>query len=119
MNEITDEDIHRFTTGGCVTLAIGVYQETGWPVCSFYQALFGEYILHAFARTPRGTYLDISGEHSAGELHQRWDDFNQYQILEVPPGDFERVWGSGYGRGDYGERADEIVPVLVRKYHDR
>lgn len=64
-----DQLIERYTQRDCEQLAITLSQLTGWPVVVVSDGQTENFIgyIHAGVLTPRGTVLDVQGEHEPDE----------------------------------------------------
>ena len=111
--KITLDDIERFTCGSCYQLAEAIRDATGWPVYAFWDDHFQDYDIHAFTKTPRGTYLDILGEHSRYRMLRYW---GERHIRKVHESFSLRTWDFGNPFFDSAPRAREIVPLLIAGY---
>jgi hypothetical protein len=113
---ITENDIKRFTQGSCYQLAQAIRDATGWPVYAFWDKYFHDYDIHAFVRTPRGTYLDIYGEHTRYMIMQQWDESH---MRKVPDSYSMRSWDIGNPYYDSSKRARQVAPLLIAAYESR
>lgn len=110
--EITDTDVERFCYGSCYQLAEVISERTGWPVYAFWDDHYGDYDIHAFIRTPRGTYLDILGEHNSREMKVGWDAYG-LTIRKVRKSYNFRSWDIFNPFYDSSDRARELLPALL------
>ncbi len=119
--QITGHDIEAFTEGSCYQLALAVQEVTRWPVYAFWDRDSRDYDLHAFVKTPRGTFLDINGEHSRYAMFCDWVDydFEDYGIRRVRKDYNLRRWDLGNPHFDSMPRARELVPALLSEYEGR
>lgn len=107
----TDADRAMFTQGACHWLAIAINEMSGWPVCAFWRA--EDYDIHAFVETPRGTYLDVEGEHSAEWFLDRWDAL---KIREVHNVSIFNGWDDMLFDPEVAKaRARKLAPGLIAK----
>jgi hypothetical protein len=113
--QITFDDITRFTCGSCYQLAQAINEITGWPIYAFWDEHFEDYDIHAFVKTPRGTFMDITGEHSRYRMFRRWEW--AAHIRKVSASYDMRQWDNGNPFYDSLPRAREVAPVLIANYH--
>lgn len=114
--EITNADVERFTYGSCYQLAEAISSATGWPMYAFWDDFIQDYDIHAFVRTPRGTFLDITGEHSRYRMLRQWDGLH---IRKIRDSYNIRSWDFGNPFFDSTPRAQQLVPVLLAEYNNR
>ncbi len=107
------QDHYWFTEGACYRLALAIHDTTGWPVCAFWDERERDYDIHAFVKTPRGTYLDIEGEHTRKEMLDRWKGGTS--IRQVRNLKWLADWGQPDDTDlqDCDERAIELVPEVL------
>jgi hypothetical protein len=110
---IGQKDIVRFTCGSCYQLAEAI---SDWPIYAFWDKHFKDYDIHAFVKTPRGTYLDVYGEHTRYMMLSRWGERYIRRVRE--PFDF-RSWDFGNPYYDSYPRARQIAPLLIADYESR
>lgn len=114
---ITTDDRDMFTRGCCHKLAQAISKITGWPVCAFFYE--GQANIHAFVRTPRGTYVDIQGEHTEQEITKTWAWCNftrgplDFMIGEVSAEMLDYWDGHTLEWPNAIDRAAELAPVIV------
>jgi hypothetical protein len=113
---IGQKDITRFTCGSCYQLAEAIRDVTGWPIYAFWDEHFQDYDIHAFVKTPRGTYLDIYGEHSRYKMLSRWGERHIRRVRKTAD---LRSWDFGNPFYDSYPRARQIAPLLIADYHNR
>jgi hypothetical protein len=114
---ITPDDISAFTEGSCYQLAEAVRDATGWPMYAFWDYVGRDYDIHAFVKTPRGTFLDIEGEHSRYRMLRDWAGDDGFGIRRVKKG--LRSWDFGNPYYDSMPRARRIVPALLARYENQ
>ena len=114
--KITFDDVQRFTYGSCYQLAQAIRDVTGWPVYAFWDDHFNDYDIHAFVKTPSGTFLDVLGEHTRYQMLTKWDGRH---IRRVANSYDMHTWDQGNPFYDSSPRAKEIAPVLVAGYHSK
>lgn len=113
---IGQEDIVRFTCGSCYQLAEAISDVTGWPIYAFWDKHFKDYDIHAFVKTPRGTYLDIYGEHTRYKMLSLW---GEQHIRRVRKASALRSWDFGNPYYDSYPRARQVAPLLIAAYESR
>lgn len=113
---IRPSDIERFTFGSCYQLAEAIRDATGWPIYAFWDTHFKDYDIHAFVKTPRGTYLDIRGEHSRYTMLRTW---GERHIRRVRKSTNLRSWDFGNPYYDSSKRARQVAPLVIADYYSR
>jgi hypothetical protein len=83
---------------------------------AFWDIYTNDYDMHMFVKTPRGTFLDIVGEHTR---HQMVSDCDEHHIRKVRKDFDTRVWDFGNPYFDSTERAREITPLVLARYEAR
>lgn len=111
---ITKKDISTFTEGWCHRLALAINRETGWPVVAFWNAFMESYDTHAFVRTPRGTFLDIKGEHTADEMCREWYESEIREVDDLEFFDRDGEWGGFLEQSYADKRASKLVPEVLQ-----
>jgi hypothetical protein len=106
-------DVKEFTQGSCYQLAEVINEATGWPIYAFWDEYTRDYDMHMFVRTPRGTFLDVLGEHTRYQMLHDWDEKH---IRKVKKGFNLHIWDFGNPYFDSTQRAREIMPWLLAKY---
>jgi hypothetical protein len=114
---ISPHDHFVFTCGACHQLAFAIHEATGWPVCAFWGVYKGkyDYDVHAFVRTPRGTFLDIDGEHTRYGMCKKWHSRHIHTVRDVTT--FMAEWDSDCWCSAY-DRARELVPTVLAFYEE-
>jgi hypothetical protein len=110
--EVTAEDVHVFTNGGCHILARHIHDLTGWAMCAW---LFGCPCLHVFVVTPEGHALDVEGLSDMDAFRDKW------RVNGERPAVTETCWdelmshGSKWPREDAhtSMRAGELAQHLI------
>lgn len=113
-DQITGDDLYNYTHGACWVLANAISKKTGWQRCSTAPERH-----HVFVRTPAGDYLDVEGRHTEDYL------VNYYSMPWEPTEGIEDIaddddleddyWRFGWDQ-EYRDRADELVPLLIKEY---
>lgn len=115
IQKITLYDVERFTYGSCYQLAEAIHDATGWPMYAFWDEYFRDYDIHAFVKTPRGTFLDVTGEHTRYRMLRKWQGRH---IRRIRDSYNMRSWDIGNPFFDSLPRAREIVPALLADYNN-
>jgi len=116
-DKITSSDEYTFTSGQCHRLAEVLSEVTGWPMYAFFDTFWepGEYDIHAFVKTPKRTFLDVEGVHTATELKVRWSE-KTIRLVDDP---FELNDWAPYMDAEGIPRAWEIAPLVLGLYYKR
>lgn len=112
-DEINRSDIIRFTFGSCYQLAEAIHDVTGWPLYAFWDEFFEDYDTHAFVKTPRGTFMDVYGEHTRYKMLIQWE---AKHIRKVNSSYDLRRWDNGNPFYDSSARARQVAPLLIADY---
>ena len=106
----TDEE--RFTRGACFILAEVINDQTGWPICAFWNESEEEIDYHVFVQKPDGNYLDIRGSQTRQELLEWWGP-GKVIVHDIDPLELFD-WTCPFDHQESYERAIQIAPDLIR-----
>jgi len=106
-DDVTEDDIEKFTEGDCHIFAWHVQRVTGWPIHVFN---YGGPDLHAFNLAPDGRPFDVEGISDWRAFRKKW---STEPTMRVSYRRLRRTFG-GPRFCDSHARARELAPLVVQ-----